>query len=101
MKPVIEQNDVLEWARTYDGPKFHALICDPPYHLTTPVYHFQNTGSGSECIGAMRAGWEEVLGIEREEEYADIARRRIEYWFNKQTEPAKETQPNLFDGRQG
>jgi len=33
LKPVIEQNDVLEWARTYDGPKFHALICDPPYHL--------------------------------------------------------------------
>ena len=59
------------------------------------------SGSGSECIGAMRAGWEEVLGIEREEEYADIARRRIEYWFNKQSEPVKETQPNLFDGRQG
>ena len=33
MKPVIEQNDVLEWAKTYDGPKFHALICDPPYEL--------------------------------------------------------------------
>lgn len=26
--------DVLEWARTYDGPKFHAMLCDPPYHLT-------------------------------------------------------------------
>lgn len=28
------QADILEWARTYDGPKFHALLCDPPYHLT-------------------------------------------------------------------
>lgn len=57
------------------------------------------SGSGSECIGAMRAGWEEVLGIEREEEYADIARRRIDYWFNKQSEPAETVQPDLFDGQ--
>ena len=26
--------DVMDWARDYDGPKFHALLCDPPYHLT-------------------------------------------------------------------
>ncbi|GAF69059.1 unnamed protein product, partial [marine sediment metagenome] len=25
--------DVLDWAAEYDGPKFHALLCDPPYHL--------------------------------------------------------------------
>ena len=25
--------DVLEWAAGYDGPKFHALLCDPPYEL--------------------------------------------------------------------
>lgn len=25
--------DVLEWAANYTGPKFHALLCDPPYHL--------------------------------------------------------------------
>jgi DNA modification methylase len=25
--------DVMEWARTYTGPKMHACICDPPYHL--------------------------------------------------------------------
>ena len=28
------QADILSWAKTYDGPKFHALLCDPPYHLT-------------------------------------------------------------------
>lgn len=28
--------DVLEWAKAYDGPKFHALLCDPPYHLSRP-----------------------------------------------------------------
>jgi len=26
--------DVLDWAAKYDGPKFHAMLCDPPYHLT-------------------------------------------------------------------
>ena len=26
--------DVIEWAKNYKGEKFHALLCDPPYHLT-------------------------------------------------------------------
>jgi len=25
--------DVLKWCADYDGPKFHALLCDPPYSL--------------------------------------------------------------------
>jgi DNA modification methylase len=32
--------DVIEWAKTYQGPKFHALLCDPPYHLTSIVKRF-------------------------------------------------------------
>jgi len=27
----IAEADVLEWAANYSGPKFHALLCDPPY----------------------------------------------------------------------
>lgn len=34
-------------------------------------------GSGSEVVGALRAGWPEVVGIEREAEYVEIARRRV------------------------
>lgn len=34
-------------------------------------------GSGSEMIGARRAGWNRVVGIEREQEYVDIALARI------------------------
>jgi site-specific DNA-methyltransferase (adenine-specific) len=43
-------------------------------------------GSGSEMIGAMRAGWDEVVGIEREPvkedspNYVAIARARLERW---------------------
>ena len=25
--------DVLDWAESYDGPPFHAMLCDPPYEL--------------------------------------------------------------------
>jgi tRNA1(Val) A37 N6-methylase TrmN6 len=25
--------DVLDWSASYDGPKFHACLCDPPYGL--------------------------------------------------------------------
>ena len=25
--------DILDWAKTYKGPKFHAVLCDPPYGL--------------------------------------------------------------------
>lgn len=29
----IHNADVVEWATSYDGPPFHALLCDPPYEL--------------------------------------------------------------------
>lgn len=29
----IECTDVLEWAAGYDGPPFHCILTDPPYHL--------------------------------------------------------------------
>lgn len=35
------------------------------------------SGAGSEIIGALRAGWDEVVGIEREPEYAGLSRVRI------------------------
>jgi site-specific DNA-methyltransferase (adenine-specific) len=35
------------------------------------------SGSGSEVIGALLAGWDDVTGIEREAEYVEIARARI------------------------
>ncbi len=37
-------------------------------------------GAGSEMIGALQAGWPAVVGIEREEEYLEIARARIAHW---------------------
>ena len=37
------------------------------------------SGSGSEIIGALLAGWDEITGIERERDYVDIAHARIAY----------------------
>ena len=38
------------------------------------------SGSGSEMIGAMLAGWDCVVGIEMNEEYCEIARKRLAHW---------------------
>jgi len=35
------------------------------------------SGVGSEMIGAIRAGWPEVVGLEREKKYVAVAHRRI------------------------
>lgn len=40
-------------------------------------------GSGSEMIGAMLAGWEEVVGIEQDAEYCELARARIAHWMRQ------------------
>lgn len=36
--------DILEWARTYSGPKFHALFCDPPYEIGFMGKGWDNSG---------------------------------------------------------
>lgn len=45
-------------------------------HLLVPF-----AGSGSEIIGALRAGWEDVVGIERDPESIAIAEARIKRWL--------------------
>jgi len=40
-------------------------------------------GSGSEIIGAMKAGFEKIEGCEINPEYIEIARARIKYWKKK------------------
>jgi DNA modification methylase len=35
------------------------------------------SGSGSEVLGALRAGWREVVAVEREARWLDVARGRL------------------------
>lgn len=41
-------------------------------------------GSGSEMIGGLLAGWEQVTGIDKEPGFIEIAAARLEHWSNKQ-----------------
>lgn len=47
----IEHADFLQWAATYDGEPFHALLCDPPYHLTSITERFGKPGSAPAQFG--------------------------------------------------
>lgn len=57
--------------------KYLATLIKPPTggRLLVPF-----SGSGSEMIGALQAGWEFVEGVELTEEYIPIAEARIKYW---------------------
>lgn len=37
-------DDVIHWANTYHGPRFHALFCDPPYELAFMGKKWDATG---------------------------------------------------------
>lgn len=41
------------------------------------------SGSGSEMVGAVLAGWDDVTGIEREAEYVEIAKARLSHHSGK------------------
>ena len=49
-------------------------------------------GSGTTAIGAMKEGFE-FIGIEREEEYYQIALKRIQYWKNHNHAMTKQNLP--------
>ena len=51
MRYNIEQADILEWAARYDGPLFHALITDPPYHLTEITKRFGGDNAAPAQFG--------------------------------------------------
>jgi len=76
-----------------DGKNFHSTV--KPLALTKYLANLIKpptggrllvpfSGSGSEMIGALQAGWEYVEGVELTEEYIPIAEARIEYWTRKE-----------------
>ena len=51
-------------------------------------------GAGSEMIGCVLAGWEEVVGVEMTEKYIPTAEARLAYWSAHQ--PGR---PNIVNTR--
>ena len=72
--PTVKPIDLTRWLAT--------LLLPPdeyaPRRILVPF-----SGSGSEMIGAQLAGWEEIVGIEMNEEYVEIAKARLKHWGNK------------------
>lgn len=66
--------------------KYLATLIKPPKggRLLVPF-----SGSGSEMIGALQAGWEYVEGVELTKEYIPIAESRIKYWLEKEDKQGK------------
>lgn len=95
--PTLKPIDLCEYiARLILPPKRQ----DAPRRLLVPF-----AGAGSEMIGALEAGWEDVTGVELEEQSAEWARARIAAALS--LNPAERTgkrngagevlQPGLFD----
>jgi hypothetical protein len=53
------------------------------------------SGSMSEGIGAMLAGWEEIVGIEKNPDYAAIAKARLDWW-ERQMKVTGSTDPGVI-----
>jgi hypothetical protein len=76
--PTIKPIALTQWLST--------LLLPPPHRDGSPrrllvIY----SGSGSEMIGAMRAGWDEIVGVQRvanddERAYVKIAEARLRRW---------------------
>lgn len=57
-----------------------ARLLLPPEHCAPRRLFVPFAGTGSEMIGALQAGWDEIVGVEINGRYAELAKRRIEYW---------------------
>jgi hypothetical protein len=73
--------------------KYLAQLLLPPSAYAPRRLLVPFAGVASEVIGGMMAGFEDIVGIEREQEYCTIANKRIAYW---QAQQAKQ-QPTLLE----
>ena len=60
--------------------RYLATLLLPPPRETPRRLLVPFSGTGSEIIGALLAGWEEVVGIEADERFVRIAEHRIRHW---------------------
>ena len=60
----IEHSTVEQWAANYDGPLFHALLCDPPYHLISDTRNGSQRVAGAGPYGRHTLGTKGFMGKE-------------------------------------
>jgi DNA modification methylase len=75
-----------------------SLLLPPPRAAGPRRLIVPFSGSGSELIGGLLAGWEDIVGIDLEPEYVAIALARLAYWASLDTPKSKTNgQMGLFD----
>jgi site-specific DNA-methyltransferase (adenine-specific) len=77
--------------KSIDLCTYLATLLLPPLEYAPRRILVPFAGAGSEMIGCLKAGWEEIVGIELIEEYIPIIEARFEY-YRKQIELEKEQQ---------
>lgn len=76
--------------------KWLTSLLSPPVEYAPRRLLIPFLGSGSEAIGALLSGgFEEIVGIEREPEYVEIARRRIAYWQDRMDRGLADVKPKI------
>jgi hypothetical protein len=60
--------------------RYLATLLLPPVSVAPRRLLVPFAGSGSEMIGAMQAGWDEIVGIEQDSDYCEIAKLRLQHW---------------------
>lgn len=80
-KPPAMQKNTHPTLKPLSLCKWLATLLFPPGMYSPRRLLVPFSGTSSEMIGALQAGWDRVLGIEQEEEYIQIAKKRISYWI--------------------
>lgn len=76
--PTVKPIDLCRWLAT---------LLLPPASVGERRLLVPFSGSGSEVIGSLKAGWDSVTGVEREAHYCDISKARIRHAFPKKKKP--------------
>lgn len=69
--------------KSIDLTTYFAKLILPPKNIGVRRLINPFSGSGSEAIGGLLAGWEFIVAIEQEADYNELAKKRIEFWRNQ------------------
>lgn len=76
----LEENNPHPTLKPIALAKYLATLLLPPKEFAPRRILVPFSGAGSEMIGCMLAGWEEVVGIEMTPEYVETANKRLAFW---------------------
>lgn len=79
-KPLAEVKNYHPTVKPIKLAKWLSTLLLPPDAYAPRRLFNPFCGSGSELIGGMLAGWEEVVGVEMNPEYVSIAKARASWW---------------------